>query len=69
MSYEECGREPYRATCACGKGFLRYYQIHYDNDWGQTKDGVTPVEYFCDSCKEKYHYEQDYLVPNGLSFS
>ncbi len=68
MSYEECGREPYRATCACGKGFLRYYQIHYDNDWGQTKESTTPVEFFCNSCKEKYHYEQDYLVPNGLSF-
>lgn len=68
MSYEECGREPYRATCACGKGFLRYYKIHYDNDWGQTKDGATPIEIFCDSCKGKYHYEQDYLIPNGLSF-
>lgn len=39
---------------------------------GQEKENDTDVEIFCDSCKEKYHYERndgsDYLVPNGLAF-
>lgn len=72
MSYEEDYREPYRAKCACGKGYLQFYRIYLSNDWGQEKENDTAVEIFCDSCKEKYHYERnygnDYLVPNGLAF-
>lgn len=68
MSYEEKYREPYRAECACGKGFLRYYKITLENDWFQTQESSTKVEIHCDECAEKYHYESGYLVPNGLSF-
>lgn len=71
MSYEEDYRRPYRAKCACGKGYLKYYEISYSNDWGQRREENTAVELFCDSCKENYHYEHnwyDYLVPNGLTF-
>lgn len=72
MSYEEDYRKPYRAKCACGQGCLRFYRIHYSNDWGQEKECNTTVELFCDCCKSKYHYEyangHDYLVPNDLSF-
>ena len=73
MSYEEDYRKPYKATCACGQGFLRYYKIFMSNDWGQDKENATPVELVCECCANKYHYEhihgQDYLVSNGLSFS
>ena len=72
MSYEEDYRKPYSAKCACGKGYLQFYRIYLSNDWGQEKENDTAVEIFCDSCKEKYHYERnydhDYLVPNGLAF-
>ncbi len=72
MSYEEDYREPYRAKCACGQGYLQFYRIHLSNDWGQEKENDTAVEIFCESCKKKYHYERnhgsDYLVPDGLSF-
>lgn len=72
MSYEKDYSEPYRAECACGQGYLRFYRIHYSNDWGQEKESDTTVELFCDCCKSKYHYEctngDDYLVPNDLSF-
>lgn len=72
MSYEEDYREPYRAKCACGQGYLQFYRIHLSNDWGQEKENDTAVEIFCESCKKKYHYEgnhgSDYLVPDGLSF-
>ena len=72
MSYEEDYREPYRAKCACGRGYLQFYRIHLSNDWGQEKENDTAVEIFCESCKKKYHYERnhgsDYLVPDGLSF-
>lgn len=71
MSYEEDYRKPYRAKCACGKGYLRYYKIFLSNDWAQTRESFTPIEWFCDECKEKYYYKSiggnDYLVPNGLS--
>lgn len=72
MSYEEDYRRPYRAQCACGQGFLRFYEITLSNDWGQTREEGTSVELLCDCCKNKYHYEQfngaKYLVPNDLSF-
>lgn len=72
MSYEEDYRKPYRAKCACGQGFLRFYKIYLSNDWGQEKESATSVELFCECCKNKYHYERaegkDYLVPNELSF-
>ncbi|NBJ81470.1 hypothetical protein D5274_07020 [bacterium 1XD42-94] len=72
MSYEEYSRKPYRAKCACGRGFLQYYRIYLSNDWGQERESNTPVELFCDCCSKEYHYENnhgiDYLVPNGLSF-
>lgn len=72
MSYEEDYRKPYRAKCACGQGCLRFYRIHYSNDWGQEKESDTTVELLCDCCKNKYHYERAnghaYLVPNDLSF-
>jgi len=72
MSYEEDSRTPYRAECACGKGFLRYYRISSSNDFGQVKEYNTPVEFHCKSCENKYHYEIEgmsvYLVPNGVSF-
>lgn len=72
MSYEEDYRRLYSAKCACGKGYLQFYRIYLSNDWGQEKENDTEVEIFCDSCKEKYHYERnygdDYLVPNGLTF-
>lgn len=72
MSYEEDYREPYRAKCACGQGFLRYYKICSSDDWGTISKSATPVELICNCCQSKYHYEyahgDDYLVPNGLSF-
>ena len=72
MSYEEDYRTPYKAKCACGNGFLRFYKVHLSNDWGQDREHDTPVELVCDCCKEKYHYESNrgssYLVPNGLEF-
>ena len=72
MSYEEDYRRPYRAKCACGRGFLQFYKIHLSNDWGQEQESDTQVELICDCCKSKYHYEsacrEIYLVPNGLSF-
>lgn len=72
MAYEEDYRTPYKATCACGKGFLRYFVISSSNDWGQTTEENTPVELICDYCNKEYHYEQfdysKYLVPNSLSF-
>lgn len=72
MSYEEDYRKPYRAKCACGQGFLRYYKVYLSNDWGQEKKNDTPVEIVCVDCESKYHYENtcghDYLVPNGLTF-
>lgn len=72
MSYDEDYRKPYKATCACGKGFLRFQKIYMSNDWGQEKESATPVELVCECCADKYHYEcvrgDDYLVPNGLSF-
>ena len=72
MSYEEECRKPYRAKCACGKGFLRFYKIYLSNDWGQERECATTVELNCDCCEKKYHYESnrgiDYLVPNGLKF-
>lgn len=71
MSYEEDYRTPYRADCACGKGFLRYYKITSSSDWFHVRESSTAVEMFCDSCKEKYYYTHngsDYLVPIGLSF-
>lgn len=37
MSYEEDYREPYRAKCVCGRGYLQFYRIHLSNDWGQEK--------------------------------
>ena len=60
MSYEEDYRRPYSAKCACGKGYLQFYRIYLSNDWGQEKENDTAVEIFCDSCKEKYHYERNY---------
>lgn len=60
MSYEEDYRKPYSAKCACGKGYLQFYRIYLSNDWGQEKENDTAVEIFCDSCKEKYHYERNY---------
>lgn len=72
MSYEEDYRKPYKATCACGRGFLRFYKIYMSNDWGQEKESTTSVELVCECCANKYHYEyvhgHDYLVPNGLTF-
>ena len=72
MSYEEDSRTPFRAECACGKGFLRYYRVSSSNDWGQVKEYNTPIEFHCDSCEKEYHYELDgmsiYLVPKGVSF-
>lgn len=71
MSYEEDYRRPYRAKCACGKGFLRYYEIYLSNDWGQGKEESTSIEWFCDECKKRYYYKNirgnDYMVPNGLT--
>lgn len=68
MSYEVDSRTPYRADCACGKGFLRYYKISLSNEWFQTREDTTEVEICCVFCKEKYHYQCGYLVPKGLSF-
>lgn len=77
MSYGEDSRIPYKATCACGNGFLRFYKINLSNDFGQAREEETPVELVCDCCQKKYHYEcfpgghyygGHYLVPNGLSF-
>lgn len=72
MSYEEDYRKPYKAKCACGNGFLRFYKVHLSNDWGQEQEYDTTVELVCDCCKEKYHYESNrgssFLVPNGLEF-
>ena len=66
MSYDEDSRISYRADCACGKGFLRYFRIYRSNDWGQTREEFSDTEIHCEYCKENYHIEKrDYLVPNG----
>lgn len=72
MSYEKDYETPYRAECACGQGFLRFYRNSCSNDWGQVKEDDTFPELFCDECKIKYHIEKKnnvyFLVPNSLSF-
>jgi hypothetical protein len=73
MSYEEDRRIPYKAKCACGRGYLRYYEIQMSNDWGQEKTSSTSIEFYCDYCKDKYHveyrpYDECYLVPNNFKF-
>ena len=45
MSYEEDYREPYRAKCACGQGYLQFYRIHLSNDWGQEKENDTVLRF------------------------
>lgn len=73
MSYEEDYSTEYRASCACGRGFLKYKRIHMSNDWGQSQEYNSAVEISCDSCKEAYRYERidwaDYLVPKELPLS
>lgn len=71
MAYEEYSRIVYKAQCACGQGFSRYYKICEYNDWGYPKNKETPVEIVCNQCKGKYHHEvidlkENYLVPDGL---
>lgn len=72
MSYDEISRKPYKAKCACGHGFIRYYRVVESNDWGTERESNTAAEIHCDQCKTHYHcerYDYDYyLVPNGLSF-
>ena len=66
MSYVEDRRIPYRAQCACGEGFLRYYKT--SNGWGYD----TSVELKCAHCQRKYRYEKyngiDFLIPKELHF-
>ena len=57
MSYEEDYRKPYKAICACGKGYLRYYEVHASNDWGQEKTWGSQVDIICDCCSKKYYYK------------
>lgn len=66
MSYQEDYREPYKSRCACGKGFLRYYKVYLSNDWFYEKEEYTKVELICNDCKEKYYYQDGYLVPKNL---
>lgn len=72
MSYEEDYRKPYRSSCACGHGFLRYYKIFESNDWGQERVSETPIEIHCDYCKAHYYdLKKDgdvWLVPDGLAY-
>ena len=78
MSYEEYRRIPYKAECACGKGYLKYQKVLFSNDWNQEKEDYTQVEIHCDYCADKYHHEyinsnyssddrDGYLIPNGLT--
>ncbi len=72
MSYEEDYRKPYRSSCACGHGFLRFYKIFESNDWGQERTSETPIEIHCDYCKQHYYaLKKDgevWLVPVGLTY-
>lgn len=73
MTYEEYSREEYRAKCACGKGFVRYYKIYRYNDWGHEENEQIPVEIVCADCKDKYYHEKrdgldDYLMTKGWKF-
>lgn len=71
MSYEEDYRRAYKARCACGKGFVRYFKISMSNDWGQTRESATTPEIYCEECCKMYHCESDYfgkyLIPEGLT--
>lgn len=70
MSYEEVRQTPYIAKCACGKGFVRYYKVELENDWGQTREYIKDTTIHCDDCSKRFHIEADwrahYLVPNGM---
>ncbi len=68
MSYEVDSREPYRANCACGNGYLRYYKVYESNDWGQNRDYKTNIEVVCNHCQNRYRYIDEYLIPNELSY-
>ena len=71
MSYEEDYRIPYKAKCACGKGFLRYYEITLSNDWNQTREEQTKIEFHCPQCEKKYNYGiiqwKELLIPKEMS--
>lgn len=49
MSYEEDSRTPYRAECACGKGFLRYYTNE------NVTEGKQAVLYYFKNGKQTLH--------------
>ena len=67
MGYEEDYKKPYKAKCACGRGYLRYYETTYSNDWNQSSTEVTPIEFECEFCSKQFHIEKGYLVPNGMT--
>lgn len=54
MSYEEDRRIPYKARCCCGRGFVRYYEVSYSNDWGQTRESIEDISICCEKCAEDY---------------
>lgn len=73
MPVKEERRTLYKSKCACGNGYLSYYEIEFLNDYGHKRVEKTPLEIHCDYCKQNYNYVSElyldgYLMPIGLSF-
>lgn len=73
MPFREESRRPFKAPCACGHGFVRYYKVNEINEFGQEREIETPLEFHCDYCKQHYYhlpmpFTGGSLVPIGLSF-
>lgn len=73
MPFKEESRRPFKAPCACGHGFVRYYKVYETNEFGHERETETPLEFHCDYCKQHYYhlpmpYTGGSLVPIGLSF-
>ncbi len=47
----------YRASCACGKGYVEYHEYSEMNDWNQSREGTYGDRIECDACRSKYHIE------------
>lgn len=73
MPFREESRRPFKAPCACGHGFVRYYKVYEINEFGHERETETSLEYHCDYCKQHYYhlpmpYTGGTLVPTGLSY-
>ncbi len=73
MSFKVEERRPFRAPCACGQGFVRYYKVYEINEFGHERESETPMEIHCDFCKSLYNLVQTPyvgvgdLIPKGIS--